>query len=379
MNPRSFREFRPLAAALLFVLPLASAAAQDAAPAPPTEAVEVMPLATDRSLMLDITEGNQRAIMVGERGHILVSESRSDWRQITDVPTRSTLTAVTALGDSVWAVGHDGVILHSPDGGLTWTLQRREVWTPPAADDLDRDPRFGAPLLDVLFVDADSGFAIGAYSQILRTADGGATWTPLQLSNTGSQNAADDVNADSAENDAGDAGQQDWMFSDEELALDEEDDPHLNGIVRTSSGLLFIVAERGSAFRSRDSGTTWERLSLPYDGSMFGIISLGDARLLAYGLRGNVLESRDDGESWESVETGTTLSLLGGAALPDGGAVVVGANGVVLHRIDADSPFSIGTYENANLETPILASVRPQGVRTFLVAGERGFGRYQIN
>lgn len=374
MNPRSFREFRPLAAALLLAIPMATAVAQDAAPADTTEMVEVMPLATVRSLMLDITEGNQRAIMVGERGHILVSESRTDWRQIGNVPTRSTLTAVTAVGDRVWAVGHDGVILHSADGGLNWALQRRQEWTPPAEDDLDRDPRFGAPLLDVYFTDEDSGFAIGAYSLILRTDDAGATWTQVQLSGTGSKATQDDAEGDDEE-----TADQNWMFSDEELALDEEDDPHLNGIVRTPSGQLFIVAERGSAFRSRDGGTTWERLSLPYDGSMFGILSLGEGRLLAYGLRGNVLESRDDGANWAAVETGTTLSLLGGAALPDGGAVIVGANGVVLHRPDANSAFSLSTYENANLETPILASVRPQGARTFLVAGERGFGRHQVN
>jgi photosystem II stability/assembly factor-like uncharacterized protein len=63
--------------------------------------------------MLDFAEGDQRAIAVGERGHVLVSESRSDWRQVEGVPTRATLTAVAAVGDHAWAVGHDGTILHS--------------------------------------------------------------------------------------------------------------------------------------------------------------------------------------------------------------------------------------------------------------------------
>ena len=70
---------------------------------------ETLPLAS-RSLILDITSGDGRAIAVGERGHILVSESRSDWRQVEGVPTRSTLTAVTTVGEHAWAVGHDGVI-----------------------------------------------------------------------------------------------------------------------------------------------------------------------------------------------------------------------------------------------------------------------------
>lgn len=334
---------------------------------------EMMPLATKRSLVLDIADGDQRAIMVGERGHVLVSESRSDWRQVPDVPTRATLTAVTTVGDKAWAVGHDGIILHSADGGLNWSVQRNDPWTPPAEDDYERDPRIGAPLLDVLFVDESHGFAIGAYSLMLRTSDGGTTWEKVSLTAKKEPPEKPEVADDDV------TSNDEWMFSEDELTLDEEEDPHLNGIVQTEDGLLVVVAERGAAFRSRDNGLNWERFSLPYDGSMFGILSLGDSRLLAYGLRGNALESRDDGETWQEIETGTTLTLLGGAALPDAGAVIVGANGVVLHRPDGDSGFVLSTYENSNLETPVLAAVRPQGVRTFLVAGERGFGRYQVD
>ena len=53
---------------------------------------EPAPLAA-RSLILDVADGGDRAIAVGERGHVLVSESRrGDWRQVENVPTRSTLT-----------------------------------------------------------------------------------------------------------------------------------------------------------------------------------------------------------------------------------------------------------------------------------------------
>ncbi len=360
---------RLFAAGLTALLPLSAAHGESVENAQPAEVVEVMPLATTRSLMLDIADGDQRAIMVGERGHVLVSESRSDWRQVANVPTRVTLTAVTTVGEHAWAVGHDGVILHSADGGLNWEVQRTDLWVAPS-DDAEFDPQAGAPLLDVLFVDAQNGFAIGAYSLLLRTRDGGASWEKLSL------NAAA---ADAVPEDAADDADENWTFDQDDLVLDEEDDPHLNGIVRTESGLLFIVAERGAAYRSRDGGESWERLSLPYDGSMFGIITLGPTHLLAYGLRGNMLESRDGGDSWTEIDTGTTLSLLGGAALAEGGVVVVGANGVVLYRPDAASAFTLGTYENDNLETPVLSSVRPQGSRTFLVAGEKGFGRYQVN
>jgi photosystem II stability/assembly factor-like uncharacterized protein len=370
----SIKQFAQGRCCLLSAAFLLSASLSGALAAQTSEvSAELMPLATKRSLVLDIADGDQRAIMVGERGHILVSESRTDWRQIVNVPTRATLTAVTTVGDKAWAVGHDGIILHSADGGLSWSLQRNQPWTPPAEDDYERDPRIGAPLLDVLFVDEQLGFAIGAYSLLLRTRDGGTNWEQVSLKGKPeAPEEAEVADVDESEND-------EWMFSEDELALDEEEDPHLNGMVRTSAGLLLIVAERGAAFRSSDNGESWERFSLPYDGSMFGIIALGDNHLLAYGLRGHALESRDGSQTWQEIDTGTTLSLLGGAALPDAGAVIVGANGVVLHRPDGSSAFTLSTYENANLETPVLSAVRPQGARTFLVAGERGFGRYQVD
>jgi photosystem II stability/assembly factor-like uncharacterized protein len=344
------------------------------ADAPQPQMAEVMPLAASRSVILDFTEANARAVAVGERGHVLVSESRADWRQIAEVPTRATLTAVTAVGDRVWAVGHDGVVLHSADGGLSWELQRHEPWSPPQDDEdfFSRDTRLGAPLLDVMFTDADNGFAIGAYALMLRTRDGGATWEPLVVT-ADAPEAVDGV--DEVADDAGDS----WTFAQDDLALDAEEDPHLNGIARLGDGSLFIVAERGSAFRSRDDGDSWERIQLPYDGSMFGVLALGDTHVLAYGLRGNVFESLDGGDSWQRLETDTELSLMGAAALSDGGIVVVGANGLVLYRPDHASPFRQHTFVNADEETPVLAGVLPLGTRTLIVSGERGIGRFQLN
>ena len=376
------------AALLLALFAGPAAATPSASPAPLPEApapersdgsaarlqAETMPLAASRSLLLGFAESNARAIAVGERGHVLVSESRTDWRQVAGVPTRATLTAVAAVGDRVWAVGHDGVILHSGDGGLSWSLQREELWQPPADDDYESlpDPRIGAPLLDVMFLDADNGFAIGAYALMLRTRDGGTTWEQVAVTVPPAEGEGDD-GADVAE------ASESWTFDEADLALDAETDPHLNGIAATPDGLLFIVAERGTAFRSRDVGETWERLQLPYDGSMFGVLALGEGHLLAYGLRGNVLETRDGGDSWEAVETDTELSLMGAANLPGGGFAVVGANGVVLHRSGPELPLTRATFVNDNHETPVLSAVLPLGSRTLLVCGERGLGQFNLN
>lgn len=348
------------------------------AQAPESLRAETLPLVLSQSLMLDFVDGSNRAIAVGERGHIAVSESRGDWRQVAGVPTRATLTAVAAVGDRAWAVGHDGIILGSEDGGLTWAVQRIDVWTAPAADDVDAEfnPTQGAPLLDVLALDRDRVIAIGAYSLMLISADGGQSWQQVNP-NSSAAGAADE--GDVADEFAADeADDDDWTMSDESLVLEDEEDPHLNGIARTPDGGLLVVGERGSAYRSLDDGASWQRLRLPYDGSMFGVLALGERHVLAFGLRGNVQESRDLGDTWESPDSGVELSLQGGAVLSGGGIVLVGSNGVVLHRAADAAEFSRKTFSNALQETPVLSAALPLSSTEVLVAGEKGLGRFNL-
>lgn len=323
---------------------------------------EMMPRAT-HSLILDIAEARDRAVAVGERGHILVSESRHDWRQIENVPTRSTLTAVAAFADQVWAVGHDGVILHSADGGLTWARQRIAPFDPADVDNL----RNGAPLLDVLFVDELHGFVVGAYSQLLVTVDGGQTW---EMRNVLGKSDAE-INAEQSQDNSvvnDDTGTLDQ----DALALEEESDPHFNAIARTGDGAFFIVAERGSAFRSSDDGVSWQRIQLPYQGSMFGVLAFEAKHVLCFGLRGNVYESYDLGDQWHKLETGTNLSLMGGNTFDDGGVILVGANGIVLKRTSASADFQSSVHPDGN----VLASVIALSTAEFAMAGETGMSIY---
>lgn len=331
-----------------------------------------------RSMLLDVAESDQRAIAVGERGHVLVSESRQDWRQVAGVPTRSTLTGVATAGSHAWAVGHAQVILHSADGGLGWERQHVDPYDPDDWEDIAN----GAPLLDVLFLDERRGFAIGAYGLMLATSDGGASWerrympgsSALQAGDGMDTGPEDDASPGADEDEEG--GDEDWTFSDEDLALEELTDPHLNAIARTGSGALFIAAERGSAFRSRDQGATWERIAIPYDGSMFGVLGFEGDRVLVFGLRGNAFESQDLGSTWKALDTGIEQTLQGGATLPGGGAVLVGSNGVVLVRRAFGEPFVEHTFEDGG----VLADVLPVGGTSQLVlVGERGIARYGAN
>lgn len=340
----------------------AQAAALDTDPV--VQNSEIMARAS-RSMLLDAVHTPAGYFVVGERGHVLVSDDAKSWRQV-QVPTRATLTTITSIDGQLWAAGHDGVILHSADGGQSWERRRQSPWSPDLADTSE-----GVPILDILFSDAQHGIAIGAYSLFLTTDDGGATWTP------GSIHTAASADGDAAASAEAMAADGEDGFSASDLALGAESDPHLNAIARVDADTLVITGERGTFLRSRDNGRTWEDKRLPYEGSMFGVLAWGGEHILVFGLRGNVYESLDLGDNWQRVETGIGTSLMGGVALPGGGAVLVGANGAVLARPDFASPLQATAYQTGNGETPLLSGVVPVEGEGYLLLGDKGVDLYR--
>ncbi len=231
------------------------------------------------SLYLGISTNKSTVVAVGERGHIALSNDYgSTWQQAKSVPTRTTLTAVTIIGDSAWAVGHDTTILYSSDAGENWISQ---------FEDKERQ----MPLLDVMFINESEGFAIGAYGTYLTTFDGGKNW--------------------------------------KDSLIVEDQDYHLNKIIKVDEYRYFVVAEAGNAYRSFDAGKNWELIELPYPGSMFGVVNYG-SQIVTYGLRGNVLVSDDFGDNFLQLDSPVQNSLFGSAVTASNDLFLVGANGVVL-------------------------------------------------
>ena len=66
-----------------------------------------------------------------------------------------------------WAAGHGGEILKTEDGGETWTLQY-------AAGP-------NVVLLSLWFENAGHGIAVGAFGFAIETRDGGRTWKRIAI------------------------------------------------------------------------------------------------------------------------------------------------------------------------------------------------------
>ena len=303
-----------------------------------------------KALFTDIVATDTGAIAVGERGHILKTSNYTDWVQLP-VPTRSLLTNVYVRGASLWAVGHEEIILHSADGGSTW--QRQHV----------NSDAFG-PLLDILFVDDNQGFAVGAEGKMLTTSDAGKTWIDGNI--TARMN---DATASAASSASGDADDESGLASDD-IGVDETP-PHLNSIVQSSAGLL-IVGETGAAFTSRDAGKTWARIEFPYHGPLFGAVVLDDQSIIAYGLAGNAYLTADLGTSWTKLETNTDASLFGAVAVSGARAVLVGARGTFLTKAAGSNALKAFTFSDGG----VLGGVVQRGDSEFTVVGENGILAY---
>jgi len=248
-----------------------------------------------RSPLLGIAHAGQRLVTVGQRGHILYSDDGGQNWQQAEVPVSSDLTAVyfptAAQG---WAVGNDGVILHSSDAGATWRKQldgrqigelmlKHYAALANAEPDNEHWPLWVAegqrlmeqgadkPLLDVWFANEKLGYAVGVFNLILRTEDGGQTWTPFQ---------------------------------------DRTDNPqgfHLNAIASTGDA-LYIAGEQGLLLKWDDASQRFAAVPTPYQGSFFGVLGK-PGEVLVYGLRGNVLRSTDGGLNWTRLDSGLQVSI----------------------------------------------------------------------
>ena len=264
-------------------------------------------------LLTDVDVIDKSVVVVGDRGHILVSQDNgASWTQ-ADVPVQQLLTAVYFPSPQKgWAVGHEGVVLHSADGGNTWQLQFTNPYRNLSNDELDqlsdeeftKLPQKGSPLLDVWFKDESTGFVVGAYGMFYSTTDGGKTW----------QDVSD--------------------------RIDNYDGWHLNSIQANANGVVYIAGEKGVLFRSMDFGESWETLDAPYEGSFFNVlIGEGPNDVFIFGLQGNTFKSTDMGDTWQKVDSDTTDGLMGGVVLGKNKVMLVGNSGVIATSLNAGKRF----------------------------------------
>jgi photosystem II stability/assembly factor-like uncharacterized protein len=298
---------------------LGAAHAAADAPAALSEPAIVSPKALGAAT-LAVARAGSRLVAVGERGTVLLSDNHgASWRQ-TAVPVRVTLTAVRFVDDQLgWAAGHQGVILHTRDGGATWVKQLDGIRAAALIAEVaggggdERAKRSAQrfvddgpdkPFFDIEFADAKRGWAVGAYNLAFATSDGGASWQPIVglLPNPSAR--------------------------------------HLYAVRASGAAQVVIAGEQGLLLKSADGGASFAALASPYKGSFFGLLATRSGTLIAHGLRGNAFRSADGGVRWDKLETGTPVSISASTELPDGTLALVGQTGELLTSRDDGRSFA---------------------------------------
>ncbi|RJG04536.1 WD40/YVTN/BNR-like repeat-containing protein [Noviherbaspirillum sedimenti] len=314
------------------------------------------PLAS-KSLLNGVAQAGKRLIAVGKRGHILYSsDSGKTWQQ-ANVPVSSDLTAVHFASPlKGWAVGHDGVVLKTEDGGSTWVkqLDGREIGkimtdyyaqrsTGPhnnaaLQEQASRFAEEGAdkPFLGVWFENDMVGYVVGAFGMIFRTEDGGKRWTPWF-----ERTENPDYRHFMAIASVGDAlylaGEQGMVLRLDKVAQRFRAVPvDYNGTFFTIAGRngnVLVSGLRGALFRSENGGVSWEKVKTDVAGAITGASSTEDGRIALVSQAGDVLLSADDGKTFitQPGSRGVPASAVTSADLRS--LVMVGARGAHIHQL----------------------------------------------
>lgn len=314
-------------------------------------------LHTDKALQgifTGLASAGGRLVAVGQRGHIFYSDDAgARWHQ-ANVPVSSDLVAVHFPSPSHgWAVGHDGVVLHSSDTGENWTRQfdgraigstllayyQKLATARPNDEAVDRlladaqrmiEEGADKPFLDVWFENDQVGYIVGAFNLIFRTDDGGRNWTP-------------------------------W--------LDRTDNPNALNLyaLRPAGNELFVVGEQGLVLKFDPASDRFNATATPYNGSYFGVVGKPGA-VLVFGLRGNAYRSIDGGANWSKVELGLPLSITAGTVTVDGRIILLSQAGHVLVSKDDGASFNL---QASNGLAPVSAA-QVSKVGALVLAGARG-------
>ena len=243
--------------------------------------------------------------------------------------------------DTGFVSGYAGTLLRTIDGGQTWS------WSNVGINEL---------LRRIAFVSDKRGWAIGHRGTILRTTDGGTSWD-VQARQTGiylrDVRFADDdhgwvVGHDATilrTRDGGESWQAQGL-----TGFKGRDMPRLHAISTIDTTRAMLVGEFGVAAYTADGGETWRVFDTGIKKTLLALTHLGDGAFLAGGLDGTLVrlepskvkesapmtEDAPPGVPYtvSTIDSGTTEHYFDVSAVGDGRAVAVGR--AILSMIGTD-------------------------------------------
>lgn len=179
--------------------------------------------------------------------------------------------------DRGWAVGGNGALLLTTDGGATWKVLPR-----PTED----------ALRDVYFSDPQNGWLVCERSiyklktrdeprtYLMNSTDGGATWKRVNVSGA-------DVDA------------------------------RLVRAIFTNQGRAWAFGEAGALYATRDGGASWSRQRVPTRHLLLGGAFVDAEQGWLVGAGATILQTNDGGQTWRANDLGVSGARLNAAFFVD--------------------------------------------------------------
>ncbi|MFA6512245.1 MAG: Ig-like domain-containing protein [Patescibacteria group bacterium] len=324
----------------------------------------------------DIDCQGTRCFAVGHNGVIHRSTNVTTWSAQTS-GTSNDLFSVSAVSpDIAWAVGEAGTILRTANGGSTWTAQTSPYGTV-------------AHINSVFAIDSNTAWAVTSTGKVIRTTDGYAWSEAASLATNVPMNAimfaknSDGTLSGCVAGDAGNLWRYDSGTTFTKLTTNDTSSGLEGCSVSTQPGShtafqMFGVARNGKVWRHDYSGTGTTSLTNPLFSGLAhksvqmypgGRVWIGDSN-------GKALYSDDAGLSWTLINLGaSTTGFLGLYVYEPTDVVFVGTNGGNFrYQAIYGTTFGPSTYLNShNIPTPALAELTTYHYK---VASQTAAGAY---
>jgi photosystem II stability/assembly factor-like uncharacterized protein len=239
-------------------------------------------------------------------------------------------------------VGHDGLIMRTENGGVSWNVQTSNVTNVLEGNDY-------TTYIDLSGNPQTVNIAVGENGVILKSVDNGNTWEIKQSNTLEHLMSVYVVNPNYimicgangtilVSNDYGDS----WS------ALTSPVNSTLNDImfVQHSEGSVselkgFIAGDGGVILSTQDYGQTWMQISTGVTENLKSVYTYTDGYLCAAGNNGTMITSHDGGQSWSSVTTGITDNI-NDVKFVDNDVVIASCdNGIILRSGDKAETWTV--------------------------------------
>lgn len=227
-----------------------------------------------------------------------------------------------------------------------------------------------ADLKGLAVVDATTSYAVGSNGTVLSTRDGGSTWDAYPMDTTATLNAVDApavgtvwaVGADGTIASPNEAGA--WVTVSADTAAD------LFAVDFADRLHGWAVGEDGTVVSTADGGLTWaaRTVDVPAGVALRGVRFLNEATGWAWGDSGTVIRTSDGGATWSMATAATgAVHLVAGSFVDTQTGWVAGGEGVVKSTIDGGATWTTQTIDSTGTVTGMAFT---DALRGFLVGGD---------